>query len=86
LDGRLPNQVEGDDFLGFAVLEDFKILEGQAVDESLPVEDPDRDLDVDDPRNMAKLLGMERDEEKAARAQEGQFRMNLASYFSCILL
>jgi len=74
LDVCLPDQVEGDDFLGLAVFEDFKVLEGQVVDESLPVEDSDRDLDVDDPRDVAKLLGMEQEEENAARTQEGEER------------
>jgi hypothetical protein len=70
LDVRLSDQIEGGDFLGLAVFEDLEVLKRQVIDESLPVEDPDRDLDVDDPREVTKLLGMEGEEEKAERAEE----------------
>ncbi len=36
LDACLPDEVEGDDFLGHAVFEDFEVLEGQVVNKFPP--------------------------------------------------
>jgi len=57
----LFEEIEADDLLGLAVLEQFEILDGQALDEAAPGEDPDRNLDIDYTRAVLKLLGPERE-------------------------
>jgi hypothetical protein len=56
LDLGLPDQIKGYDFLRFPVFEDLKIVNPQIIDESVAVENPDRDFDVDDPGGVMKFL------------------------------
>ena len=73
LDGPLPDQVDGVEGDGPAVLEDLEIADLQVVDEGSRAEDADRDFDVDDARLHGDLLGPSREAKAAARRNAAPF-------------
>ena len=69
LDGRLPDEVDGVEGLEPAVLVDLEVGDGQVVDEPVPLEHADRDLDVEGRRFVAKDLGGKR---RRGRERQGR--------------